>query len=64
MGTLTDAERWELLCWDERIKNAQIVLGMCEGEREQARQRILIAHGLDPQGRYRFDADGTMTEAT
>jgi hypothetical protein len=45
--TLTDAERWELACWDERVKNAQIVLGIMEGERANAQARIAAAHADD-----------------
>jgi len=51
---LTAAESWELLCWEERVKNAQIVLGMSEGERLQAQHRIAAAHGVDLARPYRF----------
>ncbi len=59
---LTDAEKWELLCWDERVKNAQIVLGLCEGERRAAQARIAAAHGVDVTRPYRFLPDGTVQQ--
>lgn len=60
MSTLTDAERWELACWDERVKNAQMVLGVCEGERTNAQRRILSEHGHDLTHTYRFTPDGQI----
>lgn len=57
---LTEAELWELRCLDERIKNAQIVLGLCEGEAARARERVLLAHGLDPSKPHVFEVDGTI----
>ena len=57
---LTDAELWELRCWDERVKNARIVLGVCEGEATAAQQRIRAAHGLTPDAV--LNDDGTITQ--
>lgn len=59
---LTDAEKWELMCWDERVKNAQMVLGVAEGERRCARDRIAAAHGLNPARPYRFLPDGQVVQ--
>ena len=53
---------WELACWAERVKNAQIVLGMAEGERGQAQQRIARAHGIDVTRPYRFLPDGRVEQ--
>jgi len=57
---LTDAELWELRYWDEKVKNAQIVLGVCEGERAQTRARILAAHRWPPDARV--DDDGQLID--
>jgi hypothetical protein len=59
---LTDAEKWELLCWDERVKNARLMLGVCEGERQAAKHRIAAAHGIDPSRPYAFNADGWIEQ--
>ena len=59
---LTEAEQWELMCWDERVKNAEIVLGMMEGERRQARARIAAGYGIDVRQPFRFLPDGRVEQ--
>lgn len=58
---LDPAALWELRCWDERVKNAQLVLGVMEGEREQARRRILAEAGVPEGVPYTIDDAGIVT---
>lgn len=60
---LTDAQQWELMCLDERVKNAQMVLGLHEGQRAQAKARILTEHGCAPGRAYLFRPDGAIVPA-
>lgn len=62
MNPMTEAERWELLCWEERVKNAQLVLSVAEGERARAQQRIAVGHGIDVSRPYEFLPDGHVVQ--
>jgi hypothetical protein len=59
---LSEADKWELLCWEERCQKAQILLGVAEGERARAQQRIAAAHGIDTSRPYRFLPDGRIVQ--
>lgn len=61
--TLTDAERWELLCWVERVKSARIHLAVAEDQQQQALRRVLASHGADVTQTYTLTDAGELVLA-